>query len=92
MGRPGHWNGGMNRSGEVGFMRGTAGAGVGPDGHDLGRQAFPEGGPPGGAGIPISTIGIEDPERGPPARWTGPTACDDDIGGLPHDVAAEPVP
>lgn len=71
---------------------GTAGAGVGLDEHNLGRQAFPEQGLLAEAGIPIPTVGIEDPERGPPAGRTGPTARDDDIGGLPDNIATEPDP
>lgn len=82
----------MNWGGKGGFGGGTAGAGCGPDGHDLGRQAFPEEGLLAEAGIPIPAVGIEDPERGPPAGRAGPTARDDDIGGLPDDIPAEPDP
>lgn len=83
----------MGGSGEGGLLGGGgAGAGVGPDGHDLGRQAFPEEGLLAEARIPIPAIRIQDPERGPPAGRAGPTACDDDIGGLPDDIAAEPDP
>ena len=82
----------MNWSGEGGLGGGTAGARVGPDGHDLGRQAFSEEGLLAEARIPISAVGIEDAERGPPTRWAGSTARDDDIGGLPDDIAPEPDP
>ena len=71
---------------------GTAGAGVGPDGHDLGRQAFPEESLLTETRIPIPAVRVEDPERGSPARRTGPTARDDDIGGLPDDIASKPDP
>ena len=82
----------MSWSGKGGLGGGTAGAEVGPDGHDLGRQAFPEEGLLAETGIPIPAVGIEDPERGPSPRWPGPTARNDDIGGLPDDIAAEPDP
>lgn len=83
----------MNWGGESGgSVGGTAGAGVGPDGHDLGRQAFPEEGLLAEARIPIPAVGIEDPERGPPPGWAGPAPRDDDIGGLPDDIAAKPDP
>lgn len=82
----------MSWSGKGGLGGGTAGAEVGPDGHDLGRQAFSEKGLLAEARISIPAVGIEDPERGPPARRTGPTARDDDIGGLPDDIAPEPDP
>ncbi len=82
----------MSWSGKGGLGGGTAGAGVGPDGHDLGRQAFPEEGLLTEARIPIPAIGIQDPERCSATRRTGPTARDDDIGGLPDDIASEPDP
>ena len=44
------------------------------------------------AGIPIPAIGIEDPERRPPTGRTGSAARDDDLGGLPDDIAAQPDP
>ena len=44
------------------------------------------------AGIPIPAIGIEDPERGPPARWARPAAGDEDLGGLADDIPPQPDP
>ena len=82
----------MNWSGEGGLGGGTAGAEVGPDGHHLGRQAFSEESLLAEARIPIPAVGIEDPERGPPAGRPGPTARNDDIGGLPDHITAEPDP
>ena len=44
------------------------------------------------AGVPIPTVGVEDPEGRPPARRPGPAASHDDLGGLPDDVPPEPDP
>ena len=71
---------------------GVAGAdGAGP-GSGPGRQAFAEEQLLTETRIPVPTIRVEDPERGQPARRTGPAARDDDIGGLPDDIPAEPDP
>ena len=94
-GGPGHWDmadAWARTRGKGGLGGGTAGAGVGPDGHDLGRRAFPEESLLVETCIAIPAVGIEDPKRGSPARRTGPTARDDDIGGLPDDIASEPDP
>ena len=57
-----------------------------------GDRAFGEERPETKAGIPVPAIGIEDPEGGPPARWPGPAARHDDLGGLPHHVSPKPDP
>jgi hypothetical protein len=44
------------------------------------------------AGVALAAVGIEDPERGSPARWAGPIAGDDHLCSLPDDVPAEPDP
>ncbi len=100
MGRPGHWNGGMDWGGGVdGAAGGYRAAGTwfradasGPDGHDLGRRAFPEERLEAETRVPIPAVGVQDPERGPATRRPGPAACDDDIGCLPDDIAPESDP
>ena len=42
--------------------------------------------------VPIATLGVEDAELGPPPRRPVSTACDERLGPLPDDVAAEPDP
>jgi hypothetical protein len=44
------------------------------------------------AAIALATLGVEDPEGCAASRGTCPVARDDDLGSLPHDVAAEPDP
>lgn len=57
-----------------------------------GRRVLGQERPETKARIPISAIGVEDPERGPPPRWPGPAARDDDLGGLPDDIPPQPDP
>jgi len=47
---------------------------------------------PAEAGVALAAVGVEDPERGSPARWAGPIAGDDHLRSLPDDVPAEPDP
>jgi len=56
------------------------------------RQALAEERIEAEARIPIPTIGIEDPERDPPAGRAGPAAPYDDIGGLSDHVPPQPDP
>jgi hypothetical protein len=44
------------------------------------------------AGVAFATVGVEDLERGSPARWAGPIAGDDHLRLLSDDVPAEPDP
>ena len=44
------------------------------------------------AGVALAAVGVEDLERGSPARWAGPIAGDDHLRSLPDDVPAEPDP
>ncbi len=43
-------------------------------------------------GVALAAVGVEDLERGSPARWAGPIAGDDHLRSLPDDVPAEPDP
>jgi len=47
---------------------------------------------PAEAGVALAAVGVEDLERGSPARWAGPIAGDDHLRSLPDDVPAEPDP
>ena len=47
---------------------------------------------PAEAGVAFATVGVEDLERGSPARWAGPIAGDDHLRSLADDVPAEPDP
>jgi hypothetical protein len=47
---------------------------------------------PAEAGIALAAVGVEDLERGSPARWAGPIAGDDHLRSLSDDVPAEPDP
>src|SRR3990172_11637584 len=71
---------------------GVAGADDAGPGSGPGRRVFDEEQLLTETRIPVPTIRVEDPERGQPARRTGPAARDDDIGGLPDDIPAEPDP
>ncbi len=64
----------------------------GDDGSLRGRLVLDQQGLEAEAGIPIPTVGVEDPEGRPPARRSGPAARHDDVGGLPNDVPPEPDP
>jgi hypothetical protein len=44
------------------------------------------------AGIPLAAVGVEDPERRPPARRAGPVAGHDHLCSLSDHVAAEADP
>ena len=63
------------------------------DGRSLDEAlAFDEEGVVAQARIPVPAIGIEDPERGPPAGWPGPAATDHDLGGLADHVPSQSNP
>ena len=47
---------------------------------------------PAEAGIALPTVGVQDPEGCPPARWASPVAGDDHLRSLADDVPAEPDP
>jgi hypothetical protein len=44
------------------------------------------------AGVTLAAVGVEELERGSPARRAGPVAGDEDLRSLPDDVTAEPDP
>ena len=47
---------------------------------------------PAEAGVTLAAVGIEELERGSPARWAGSVAGDEHLRSLPDDVPAEPDP
>jgi hypothetical protein len=44
------------------------------------------------AGVALSAVGVEDPQRRPPPGWTGAIARDDHLRSLADDVSSEPDP
>ncbi|MEO8208017.1 MAG: hypothetical protein ABI598_03190 [Chloroflexota bacterium] len=84
MGRSGGWAR-VGHGHESGLMR------AGPGNHP-GRPAFPEQRVQAEAGIPIPTVGVQDPDHRSPARRTDPAAGDDHLGGLPYDIPAQANP
>jgi hypothetical protein len=44
------------------------------------------------AGVALSAVGVEDPQRRPPPWWAGAIARDDHLRSLADDVASEPDP
>lgn len=44
------------------------------------------------AGVALSAVGVEDPQRRPPPRWAGAIARDDHLRSLADDVPPEPDP
>jgi hypothetical protein len=44
------------------------------------------------AGVALSAVGVEDPQRRPPPGWTGAIARDDHLRSLADDVSSEPNP
>jgi hypothetical protein len=44
------------------------------------------------AGVALTAVRVEDPERRPAARWAGPAACYQDLGLLADDVPPEAEP
>jgi hypothetical protein len=74
---PGHWDHG----GE------TGGLGRGRSPVALGQERFVT-----EAGVPLPTLRIEDPERRPPAGWTGAIARDDHLRSLSDDVTPQANP
>jgi hypothetical protein len=44
------------------------------------------------AGVTLSALGVEDPQRRPPPRWAGAIARDDHLRSLADDVTPEPDP
>jgi hypothetical protein len=47
---------------------------------------------PAEAGVALAAVGVEDLERGSPARWAGPITGDDHLRSLPDDVPSKPDP
>lgn len=44
------------------------------------------------AGVALPAVGVEDPQRRPPPRWTGAIARDDHLRSLADDIPPEPDP
>jgi hypothetical protein len=91
---PGHWDrGGIDGglAGEPGGLEGEPGGlegGSRPDGGTCLDQEPVET----EAGVLLSSVRVEDPDRRPPARWAGPVATDHHLRSLADDVPPEADP